>query len=115
MTFLQILKILAALATLITGLISFLRPRSVFGFTGLNAPGPRGITEIRAVLGGAFIGLGLAPLLLGNSPLTYQILGLMYIAIALTRGIGLVVDKSVVQSNVISLVTEIVLGVILVL
>jgi len=115
MTFLQILKLLAALATIVTGLISFVRPRSVFAFTGLNAPGARGITEIRAILGGCFIGLGAAPLLLGNVNVAYQVLGITYLVIALTRGYGLIVDKSVEQSNLISIGTEVVLGILLVL
>ena len=59
MTVLQILQILAAILTILTGLISLIVPRSVQGFTGLKAPGPRGLAEIRAILGGAFIGLGL--------------------------------------------------------
>lgn len=115
MTFLQILKLIAALATIATGLISFLRPRSIFNFTGLNAPGPRGLTEIRAVLGGCFIGLGAAPLLLGGANSAYQVLGITYLAIAITRSYGLIVDKSLVSSNVISLITEIVLGGLLIL
>ena len=109
----QILKLIAALATIATGLISFIRPRSVFTFTGLTAPGARGITEIRAILGGCFIGLGVAPLLLGNGNVAYQVLGITYLTIALTRGYGLIVDKSVEQSNLISIVIEVVLGVIL--
>lgn len=115
MTFLQILKLIAALATIVTGLISFLRPRAIFNFTGLNAPGPRGLTEIRAILGGCFIGLGAAPLLLGNINVAYQMLGVTYLAIAVTRGYGLIVDKSVERSNLISLVTEVVLGTVLLL
>lgn len=115
MTFLQILKLIAALATIATGLISFLKPRSVFTFTGLNAPGPRGLTEIRAILGGCFIGLGAAPLVLGGVNAAYQVLGLTYLVIALTRGYGLLVDKSVEQSNLISIATEVVLGGILLL
>jgi hypothetical protein len=39
-------------------------PQSVTGFTGLSPESSRGITEIRAVLGGAFVGLGAAPLIL---------------------------------------------------
>jgi hypothetical protein len=114
MTVLEVLKIIAAIGTIATGLFSFIRPRAVFGFTGLSAPGPRGITEIRAVLGGAFLGLGAAPLIL-RVPQTYQVLGIMYLVIAVTRIAGMIVDKSVVRSNIISLATEIVLGVILVL
>jgi len=112
---LQILKIVAAIATVATGALAFFAPRSVFGFTGLSAPGPRGITEIRAVLGGLFIGLGLAPFVLRQNPATYRMLGIAYLAIAITRLISLFVDKSFEQSNTISLAVEIAFGLILVL
>ena len=111
---LQILKIVAALATVATGALALFAPRSVFGFTGLHAPGPRGITEIRAVLGGLFIGLGLAPFLL-PAPATYQMLGIAYLAIFAARLVSLFVDKSFEQSNYISLGVEVVFGVILML
>ena len=114
MTIIQILKIACAIGTVATGLISLVRPRSIKGFTGLEAVNPRGITEIRAVLGGLFIGLGLAPFIL-TAPETYQALGVAYLAIAIVRTVSMFLDKSVVQSNVISLAVEIVFGVILVL
>jgi len=113
-TVITILKIICAIATIATGLISLVRPRSIRGFTGLEAINSRGITEIRAVLGGLFIGLGLAPFILA-APETYQALGVAYLAIAVVRTVSMFVDKSVVRSNVISLVIEIVFGVILVL
>ena len=111
---LQILKIIAAVGTIVTGLVSLIWPRSVQGFTGLSAPGPRGITEIRAVLGGFFIALGAAPLIL-NAPAAYCMLGIAYLAVAAVRAVSMFVDKSVVQSNIISLAVEIIFGVILVL
>ena len=111
---LQILKIVAALATAATGALALFAPQSVFGFTGLNAPGPRGITEIRAVLGGLFIGLGLAPFIL-RSPVAYKMLGIAYLAIFAVRLVSLFVDKSFEQSNYISLAVEIAFGIILVL
>jgi hypothetical protein len=111
---LQILKIIAAVGTIVTGLVSLIWPRSVQGFTGLSAPGPRGITEIRAVLGGFFIALGAAPLIL-NAPAAYRMLGIAYLAVAAVRTVSMFVDKSVVQSNIISLAVEIIFGVILVL
>ncbi len=114
MTFLEILKLLMAIATIVTGLISLIRPRSVQGFTGLSAPGPRGLTEIRAVLGGAFIGLGAAPLIL-SAPNAYRVLGVTYLTIAVTRIIGIALDRSTERSNLISLAVEIVFGVVLVL
>lgn len=112
MTFLEILKIIMAVGTVVTGLISLIWPRSVQGFTGLSAPGARGITEIRAVLGGGFIGLGLAPLVLGV-PAAYQVLGISYLAIAVARIAGIALDRSLEPSNWISLAVEIVAGIVL--
>jgi hypothetical protein len=114
MTILKILQWVGVVATIATGLVSLLWPHSVQGFTGLSAPGGRGITEIRAVLGGLFIGLGVAVVVLGTREV-FQMLGIMYLAIAVVRVVSMFVDKSVVQSNVISLIVEIVFGVILVL
>jgi hypothetical protein len=114
MTVLDILKITAAIVTVATGLLSFVRPRSVQGFTGLSAPGPRGITEIRAVLGGAFIALGAAPLLL-RTPEAFRMLGIVYLVIGATRIVGMILDKSLERSNFISLAVEIVFGAILAL
>jgi len=111
---LQILKVIAAVGTIGTGLISLIRPRSVTGFTGLKPEGGRGVTEIRAVLGGFFVALGAVPLALG-APETYLMLGIAYLVVAVVRAASMIVDKSVVQSNVISVVVEIVFGVILVL
>ncbi len=114
MTILQILKIICAIGTVATGFVSLVAPRSIKGFTGLEATGPRGITEIRAVMGALFIGLGLSPFILGI-PAVYQALGITYLAIALVRTVSMFLDRSVVQSNIISLVVEIVFGIILVL
>jgi hypothetical protein len=61
-----------------------------------------------------FIALGAVPLIL-NSPVAYLMLGITYLAIALVRAISMFIDKSVVQSNVISLAVEIVFGIILVI
>jgi hypothetical protein len=114
MEFLTILKIASAVATIAIGLLSALRPLAVTGFTGLAAPGARGKTEIRAILGGVFIGAGLAPLLL-NAPAAYQGLGILYLVTAAVRAIGIAVDRSSERSNIISLASEIALGVLLIL
>jgi hypothetical protein len=72
MTILQILKILSAVGTIVIGFYALIRPLAIKGFTGLDVTGPRGVTEIRAVMGGAFIGLGLGALLLAL-PAAYQV------------------------------------------
>ena len=113
MTVLDIAKIVAAIGTILTGLVSLIRPLSVRGFTGLEAPGPRGVTEIRAILGGFFVALGVAPLAF-NEPVAYQMLGVAYLGVALVRLVSMFVDGSVERSNIISLIVEVVFGVILV-
>jgi len=114
MTLLKILQLIAVIGTILTGAYSLLRPESVTGFTGLSPIGGRGVTEIRSILGGLFIGLGIAVLVLATREV-YQALGIMYLAIAVVRLVSIFVDKSSVQSNWISLAVEIVFGIILVI
>ena len=114
MNILRILQIIAVIGTILTGMLSLFWPKMAEGFTGLTAPGGRGITEIRSILGALFIGLGIAVFLLGTRE-TYQMLGIMYLAIGAVRAVSMVTDKSIEQSNIISLVVEIIFGIILVL
>ena len=111
---LKILQLIAVIATILTGLLSLVAPTKIEGFTGIHPVGGRGITEIRAIFGALFIGLGIAALLLDKA-VAYPMLGIMYLAIAVVRAISMVLDKSIENSNVISLAIEIVIGVILVL
>ncbi|MEW5827000.1 MAG: DUF4345 family protein [Candidatus Bipolaricaulota bacterium] len=114
MTFLNALKILAAVGTLAAGVISIVSPPSAERFTGLTAAGPRGTSEIRAVLGGLFVGLGIAVLIF-RSAHAFRTLGIGYLAIALVRAASIAGDRAPTRSNWISLVSEVVLGVLLVL
>lgn len=110
---LQLLQYLAAAATILTGAVSLFWPLKVRGFTGLEVSGGRGITEIRAVLGAFFIGLG-ASALYFNAAETYAMLGITYLLVAVVRTISMVVDRSAVASNIISAIVEVVFGIILV-
>ncbi|MBA3075061.1 MAG: DUF4345 domain-containing protein [Anaerolineae bacterium] len=109
-----ILKYVAVIVTLLTGLYSLLQPKKIKGFTGLEASSPRAITEIRTVMGGTFVGLGIAALVFPVREV-YLMLGITYAAIAAIRGVSMVLDKSMEKSNVISLVSEVILVAILVL
>jgi len=113
MNILTVLKVIAALATAATGLLALIKPDATYGFIGLAANGVRGVSEIRSIFGGLFIALGVVPLFLG--PLAYQMLGIAYLGIAAARAFSILFDKSYAQSNLISLVIEILLGAILVL
>ncbi len=111
---LRVLQIIAAVTTIAVGVVALLRPRSVTGFTGLSPTGPRGITEIRAVLGAFFVFLGLAPLVLA-APAAYRMLGIAYLGVAVVRTASMFIDDSIESSNVISVAFEVILGVVLVL
>jgi hypothetical protein len=50
-----------------------------------------------------------------RSPETYQMLGITYLGIAIVRLVSMFIDDSVERSNIISLVVEVVFGIILVL
>jgi hypothetical protein len=113
MSILSILKIIAAILTAATGLLALVKPTAVYGFTGLNAVGARGISEIRAIFGGLFIALGVAPFFFGAT--AYLVLGIGYLAISAARLLSIVIDRSKDSSNLISLAIEIVCGIILVL
>jgi len=108
------LRYIAVLVTILTGLVSLFWPRKVLGFTGLEVSGARGITEIRSILGALFVALG-GVVLYFSAPMAYQVLGITYLGVAVGRGISMGVDRSIVSSNIISLVAELALGVILVM
>ncbi len=113
MDVLMVLKIIAAIATMMTGLLALVKPGAVQGFIGLKIDGARGVSEVRAIFGGLFIALGLLPLFFGGT--AYRMLGIAYLAIAVVRAFSIVFDKSYDRSNWYSLAVEIVLGVLLVI
>lgn len=109
-----VVQVLILVATIGVGLLSVLSPKRAADFTGLGDPGPRGKTEIRAILGGVFIGLGAAPLILGSAA-AYQIAGITYLVVAAVRLGGIAIDRSADQSNWLSLLVEIAFGFLLLL
>jgi hypothetical protein len=111
MNILLILKIVAAVLTAATGLLALAKPTAVFSFTGLTAAGTRGVSEIRAIFGGLFLALGVAPFLFGAA--AYLVLGIGYLGIAAARLASIFFDRSSDSSNLISLAIEVVCGVVL--
>jgi hypothetical protein len=112
MSFITIIQILVDVLTITTGVYALFAPRKIKGFTGLFPDNPRGITEIRAVMGGVFIALGVAALYFHSSS-TNMMLGVVYLVIGFIRTISMFVDKSLVPSNFISLAVEIVFGIMM--
>jgi len=109
----QILQIIGCVLTAAIGAFSVFAPERIEGFTGLSAQSGRGKTEIRSVVGGVFLALGVIPFFLGD--VAFKVLGITYLVIGAIRLPSIFIDKSGTQSNWISLVSEIVLGVIFIL
>jgi hypothetical protein len=114
MTWLMVLKYVMVAVTLVTGIISIFWPGNIKGFTGLEATSPRATSEIRAVMGGVFVGLALAVLIF-RTPEVFKMLGIAFAAIAAVRAVSIVVDHAAIQSNLISLASEVVLALVLIL
>jgi len=112
MSFVTIIQYLVDFLTVATGVFALVAPRKIKGFTGLFPDNPRGVTEIRAVMGGVFIALGIVAFYF-HSPSTNIMLGIMYLVIGLVRTISMFADKSLVSSNFISLAVEVVFGIIM--
>ena len=112
MTLLFWIKILIAVVTLGFGVLSIVRPSAAERFTGLKAEGPRGISEIRSVLGGLFVGLALAAFVYRSSP-AFGTLGIGYLGIAFVRAASIYADKAATPSNWSSLAAEVVFGILL--
>lgn len=103
---LRLLRFVVLAATVASGLVLVVKPESVSGFTGLAPDAARGITEIRAAMGGVFVALGVAPLVLRRP--AERVLGLVYLAIAAVRAPFMFADGSAPeQSNWISLAFEV--------
>ncbi len=97
------LRLGVLIGTVISGVLLVLAPNRASTFTGLAPELPRGVTEIRAAMGGVFTALGLAPLIRPVTA-TFRIVGMVYLAIALVRAPYMFTDKSAGErSNWISL------------
>jgi len=111
---LMLFKQIAVIGTILTGFYALAAPRALRGFTGLEMPGGRGVTEVRAILGGLFIALGAAALIFQSTEM-FLMLGFAYLGIFAARLLGMLLDSSYEKSNYISLAVEIVFGIALVL
>lgn len=112
MLLITIIQYIVDILTIATGFFALVAPRKIKGFTGLFPDNPRGVTEIRAVMGGVFIALGIVAIYFHIAP-TNIMLGVMYLVIGLVRTISMFADKSLVSSNFISLAVEVVFGVLM--
>ena len=81
----RLLRFAVLAATVASGLVLVVKPESVSGFTGLAPDAARGVTAVRAAMGGLFIALGLTPLFEANLALRQRPLGGRNLNLALLR------------------------------
>ncbi|HOI62686.1 MAG TPA: DUF4345 family protein [Mesotoga sp.] len=112
---LTIAKFIISILTATTGLYIIIRPQSYARLAGFSAGGDRGRVEIRTIMGGAFLGLGLAPVILFNYPIALTFVGVVYIFVALTRLVSLFLDRSFEFSSIMFLIVEASFGLIMVI
>ncbi|HEY9738102.1 MAG TPA: DUF4345 family protein [Trichocoleus sp.] len=96
----------AAASLLLLGLLALFFPVSVAAFVGIRPREPEGLSEIRAIFGCFFLGLGVACLWL-QSVSVFTALGIGCLAAAVGRALSLVVDRSVSIKNIGGLVSEV--------
>lgn len=110
-----ILQIIGLLGIIAFGLIGVLQPRRAAALIQMQVLNERGMAEGRVNLGGFFIGLGVMPLILGE-PAALQVAGAAYLAAALARIAGYVLDKAKLDGQYIGLfIFEFAMGVVLML
>lgn len=112
MNLIPMVKIVAAIITVVNGLYRLLDPKKMMGFTGLKVAAPRGVTEIRAVPGGMFIGLGIAALIF-PFPVVYKALAIPYAVMVIIRAISIVKDKSLDKPNGFSFAFDLIMAILL--
>lgn len=114
MTIFDALNVLGAILTILFGLLGLLFPRKASELTGLQAPTKAAFAEFRGTFGGAFVAIGVVPLILG-SPAGFLVSASCWWGAAIGRGVSMVVDKGYRDSkNLAGLVLEGVIGLLLV-
>ncbi|MGB7340972.1 MAG: DUF4345 family protein [Phototrophicaceae bacterium] len=92
----MILKTVAAVASILFGIVALIIPKRTAEAAALKADTPEGQSEIRASWGGLFIGLGIAVLYLGSED-AYAVFGIAYAITALVRSATWALDRSLVN------------------
>lgn len=85
-----IVKTIVALLTALFGVYAFAQPEPAAKASGFALVGKTGKAELRTTIGGFFLGLGLAAILIGGD--AYTMLGVAYLVTFAIRLATLVVD-----------------------
>lgn len=94
----KIINTIGCVITIGFGLMGLLFPEKASELTGLQATAPRGIAEFRGTFGGAFLLMGLIPLLT-KQPSVYLLSGLIWWGAVAGRIISLFADNGFSDSQ----------------
>jgi hypothetical protein len=114
MNVIALLHIYAVIITLKNGFFSVVKVLGTKKKIGMETSSPRATTEIRAVWGGIYLGLGIAGLVF-PIPEVYKTLAIAYAVSNGIRGISMVIDKSIDRLCLQSMSYEVVLAFLLVI
>jgi hypothetical protein len=112
MNLITLFHIYAVVIIIKNGLFSALKLRMIKNRIGMETSSPRAITEIRAVWGGLYLGMGIAGSVF-PIPEVYKLIGITYLVSNAIRGISLAIDKSIDRVNLQSISYEIILAIFL--
>ena len=93
------MNFIGAIFITVLGIVSFLKPLMVGKLVGLTPSEPHGISEIRATLGGFFIGLGGFAVYSQNTVI-YGAIGMGWVCAAIARVFSLMIDRKINKENI---------------
>jgi hypothetical protein len=108
------MNFIGAILITVLGIVGFLKPLMVAKLVGLTPSEPHGISEIRATLGGFFIGLGGFALYSQNTVI-YGAIGVGWLGAAIARIFSLIIDRKINKENIGGVILEGGIGILLLL
>jgi hypothetical protein len=108
------MNFIGAILTTVLGIGGLLKPLMVAKLVGLTPSEPHGISEIRATLGGFFIGLGGFALYSQNTVI-YGAVGMGWVGAATARIFSLIIDQKINKENIGGVILEGGVGILLLL
>ncbi len=99
------LALIGAGIMVLVGLIGFFKPMLILGNMKVEINSPMGWSEIRAVLGGMNLGLGIAAFTLG-SPAVFTAIGIAWAVLILARLWSMVADSTSLKETIPGLIVD---------
>ncbi len=99
------LKVAGSIFMVVSGILSLLKIHGLAKLVRVKPEKPRAVTELRTIYGGFITGLGVGALLFGSKTV-HRVIGLGWLGAALTRSVGMFIDRSFGPVNVLSAAFE---------